>query len=130
MKRILTVTIACGVLFILIWQSVSGVLTSIRVSHANEQTHIFDEMIEKATVASRQDPPNVRAAVSYLKYVNQYYPSGTKQTTGSQLDRIVERSRLNAERQIKDILRAATGSDFGEDVNDWVRALDAGSASR
>lgn len=78
-------------------------------------------MVEKALAAVRRDPPDVKSAVGCLGYVHRYYPSGTKQSHGSDLDRIVERSRKAAERQIMDAVRAATDVDYGAKVDDWIR---------
>ena len=50
-----------------------------------------------------------------------YYPSGTKQASGSRLDRIVERSRSLAELRIIQMLKVATGTELGEDVDAWIR---------
>jgi hypothetical protein len=81
--------ISCGCL---IWNY--GWL-KIRVAWASEQTAIFDEMRTKALQT------NAIAAAGYLDYVANYYPSGSKQETGSRLDRMVERERLLAIRDIK-----------------------------
>jgi hypothetical protein len=53
--------------------------------------------------------------------VRNYYPSGTKQASGSRLDRIVERSRSLAELRIIQMLKVATGTELGEDVDAWIR---------
>ena len=63
----------------------------------------------------------MHAAVGYLRYTRDYYPSGTKQTSGSRLDRIVERSRRLAELRIIQMLQEATGKDLGSDADVWIR---------
>jgi hypothetical protein len=90
---------------------------SIEILFANEQTHVFDEMRAKAL---QSHPEN---AVEYLQYVVDYYPSGTKQVQGSRLDRIVERARQNAIREILADLRVKTGKDLGDDPQRWIDDL-------
>lgn len=57
-----------------------------------------------------------------LYYVMHYYPSGTRQQSGSPLDKIVERERANAVRDIMAHLRATGGKDFGDDPKAWFDA--------
>ena len=64
-----------------------------RLAFADEQTEIFQAMVGKAGEALAKSPPDAAAAVEYLCYAHRYYPSGTKQVTGSRLDNIVERGR-------------------------------------
>src|SRR5438105_15566668 len=68
---------------------------TIHVSFADDQTEIFEEMRAKAVSAA--DP---HEAAGYLEYAVNYYPSGTKQDSGSRLDRVVERARRSAIREI------------------------------
>ncbi len=77
-------------------------------------------MVEKASEAIHQEPPDVKSAIGFLESAHNYYPSGTKQTAGSPLDRTVERSRSNAERQIIAMLREITGADLGLNPNAWI----------
>ena len=88
---------------------------TIRVALASEQTKIFDEMRTKAL---QSDPAE---AVRCLDYVVSYYPSGTKQETGSRLDRIVERERALAARDIVTYLRTKTGEDLGDNPEVWIQ---------
>ena len=88
---------------------------TIRVAWASEQTKIFEEM---RTRALKSDPAG---AAGYLEYVVGYYPSGSKQETGSRLDRIVERERALAVRDIVAYLRTKTGEDLGERPEVWIR---------
>jgi hypothetical protein len=53
---------------------------SLRVAFADDQIQIFDEMRTKALRSSPSE------AVNHLEYVVSYYPSGTKQISGSRLD--------------------------------------------
>jgi hypothetical protein len=85
------------------------------VAWASEQTQIFDEMRTKAL---QSDAPG---AAGCLEYVVGYYPSGSKQETGSQLDRMVERGRTLAARDIIAYLRAKTGEDLGESPEAWIQ---------
>jgi hypothetical protein len=92
--------------------------TSVQIAFADEQTAIFEEM-------RRQTQESAAVDVGYLEYVLAYYPSGTKQTKGSGLDRVVERARQGAVREIIGILRSRTGKDFGEDPRQWIEGLRA-----
>jgi hypothetical protein len=86
----------------------------IQVAFASEQTHIFDEMRTRALES------DATGAASCLEYVVFYYPSGTKQETGSRLDRIVERERGIAVRDIVAYLRTKTGEDL-ESPEAWIQ---------
>jgi hypothetical protein len=101
--------VLCGFLF---WSR--GWLT-IRVAWASEQTAIFDEM---RTQALRSD---LAGAAGRLEYVVGYYPSGSKQEAGSRLDRMVERERTLAARDIVAYLRVKTGEDLGESPETWIQ---------
>jgi hypothetical protein len=59
--------------------------------------------------------------VELLEYVVSYYPSGTKQTAGSRLDKIVERARQSTIREMISALRKRSGQDFGDDPQAWLR---------
>lgn len=104
-------------------QFVRNTWMAIQQSFADEQTEIFFEMTTKATEALQRQPPDVKSAVGFLEYTHWYYPTGTKQTNGSPLDRIVERSRSFAESRIIEMLRDATGMDHGTGADDWIREL-------
>jgi hypothetical protein len=120
-RRTIALTVVIIVLLgVVIWQVVNSVRSSIHLSFAAEQTEIFEDMVTKASQSLSQTPANVEAAVSYLVYAHGYYPSGTKQTQGSRLDRIVERCRSVAETRIIKMMRDATGRDLGNNVEDWV----------
>jgi hypothetical protein len=87
----------------------------IRVAFASEQTRIFEEM---RTQALQSDST---VAAGCLEYVVRYYSSGSKQETGSRLDRIVERERAFAVRDIVAYLRHKTGQDLGESPEPWIQ---------
>ena len=87
----------------------------IHVAFASEQTQICDEMRTKAV---QSDPAD---AAGCLQYVVNYYPSGSKQETGSRLDHIVERERTLAIRDIIAHLRVKTGQDLGENPDAWIQ---------
>ena len=107
----------------LAWKFVRDAWTSIQIAFADEQTEIFSQMVVMANDALNRQPPDVKDAVGFLQYTVHYYPSGSKQTIGSALDRIVERSRSLAESRIIEMLRDATGVDHGPDAEDWIREL-------
>jgi hypothetical protein len=100
--------VICGYIF---W-SYSWLL--IQIGMANEQTKIFDDMRKQAL---QSDPAE---AADCLKYVVQYYPSGSKQDVGSHLDLMVERERASAIRDIIGYLRRETGEDLGENAQAWI----------
>ena len=91
------------------------------IALADEQTAIFDQM-------RRQTEESVVVNVDYLEYTLSYYPSGTKQTNGSPLDRVVERARWCAVREIIGILRSRTHKEFGDDPRRWIDGLRAEGA--
>ena len=66
---------------------------SLRVAFAQDQIQVFQQMVAKAKSGDQ------RQAEECLEYVLVYYPSGTKQRSGSQLDWIVEAWRSNAIRE-------------------------------
>ena len=101
--------VLCGCLF---WSH--GWLT-VRVAWASEQTKILAEM---RTQALQND---AAGAAGCLEYVVGYYPSGTKQEVGSRLDRMVERERTLAVRDIVAYLRTKTGQDLGESPEVWIQ---------
>lgn len=72
---------------IIAWQYVSIVNYEIRLAFALDQVEIFHEFVNRTT------PGDQRSSESLAEAVRNYYPSGTKQTSGSQIDRIVETSR-------------------------------------
>ena len=122
-KRLtLVLVFACAGLLVLssasFWQY--GLL-KVQVAFANEQTQTFEEMRTRALQSDVAD------AVGCLEYVVFYYPSGTKQDTGSRLDHIVERERAIAVRDILEHLRATTGEDLGESPDTWIRKYGRGS---
>ncbi len=88
---------------------------TLRVAFADEQIEIFHEMRTQALQG------NASQAAGCLEYVVVYYPSGSKQETGSRLDRIVERERSLAVRDILSFLRSTTGEDLGEDPQLWIQ---------
>jgi hypothetical protein len=63
----------------------------IRAALAEEQTQFFDEMVQQS--AQRKTAEEITSDIEAIKV---YYPSGSKQRTGSHLDRMVERARTNA----------------------------------
>jgi hypothetical protein len=101
-----------GIGFCLIHHAVTGM----QIAFADEQTAIFEQM-------RRQSAESESVDVGYLDYAVSYYPSGTKQTAGSALDRVVERSRQSAVREIIAILRSRTGKDLGDDPRRWIEGL-------
>ncbi len=90
---------------------------SVHVAFAHEQVEIFDDMRAKALETS-----DVSRAVGALEYAINYYPSGTKQETGSELDDIVERARRYAVEDIVAHLRLIAPEVLGDDPEAWLKA--------
>jgi hypothetical protein len=88
----------------------------VQAAFADEQMQVFDQMRSRALESI--SPPDI---AGFLQYVLMYYPSGTKQRTGSKLDRVVERHRTAVVRDIIAHLRRITGEDLGESPEPWVR---------
>jgi len=98
------------------WLFVDLGFTKVRTALADEQTSLFEEMRRKAEEAEGTD-------LAALEYVLNYYPSGTKQAAGSHLDRVVERARRGAVREILATFRSRTGRDHGDDPRRWIEEL-------
>ncbi len=91
-------------------------ILSIKVSFADDQTAIFEDMRVMAISTSDADE-----MIGCLEYVTNYYPSGTKQAENSKLDAVVERARRSAVREIIALLRKRTGQDLGDDLVAWIK---------
>ena len=87
----------------------------VQVAFASEQTEIFEAMRTRALQSGSSE------AAGFLEYAYYYYPSGTKQQTGSLLDHIVERERQRAVRDIIASLRIKTGEDLGDSPEAWIQ---------
>ena len=90
-------------------------MLKVRVAWASEEIEVFDQMRTKAIQS------DAAGAAGCLEYVVAYYPSGTKQETGSRLDRLVERERALTIRDIVAYLRTKTAEDWGADPEAWIR---------
>lgn len=106
------------------WIAVRYAILFVGVAFAGEQTAIFDQMVSQAEKSLDRQPPDLSGAAAALRYARDYYPSGSKQATGSQLDLIVERARANAQRQIIELLQDASGSDYGSTPDAWINAYE------
>ena len=91
-------------------------MLKLRVAFADGQVAIFEAT--KASASKTSEPTELSRQ---LAYVVNYYPSGTKQISGTQIDRIVEAERSDAIRSIIGRLRATTGKDLGDDPQQWLR---------
>jgi len=95
--------------------SIIRVVRDVPSHHAADQGDIFESMRRKSLDTT--DPAEI---VGYLRYVESYYPSGSKHQTGSPLDRLVEGYRAAAIREIVGRRRAVTGADLGEEPRPWI----------
>lgn len=104
--------VALGVLCVVLFASTGFLLGrygSLRVqaAFADEQTQILDEMRTQALQST--SPSGIAGA---LRYTVDYYPSGSKQRTGSPLDLVVERHRAAVVHDIIAHLRQTSGQDL------------------
>jgi hypothetical protein len=91
---------------------------SARVVMAHQQTADYEYFCTMARNGSSLD------GIHALETVLNLYPSGTLQTTGSQLDRMVERSRKWAASDIILQLRQKAPEDLGDDPQKWIHSLE------
>lgn len=113
----LTVALAvlCALLaFVSVFLFIGYAPLKLRLAFASEQVLIFDQMRDKALHS------DASGAAGCLEYVVNYYPSGTKQESGSRLDRMVESARAQSVREILAYLRTKTGEDLGTDPESWI----------
>jgi hypothetical protein len=87
----------------------------VEVASGEEQTRMFEECLNQALQSSQPE-----RIVGLMEAAIIYYPSGTKQTAGSHLDRMVERSRQQAVKDMIVHLRATTGADLGSNAQVWI----------
>ena len=91
-------------------------ILKVRTAFAEDQVSIIYEARQKAFEATTPTQ-----AVGFLEYAIDYYPSGTKQTQNSRLDRLVELVRSNVVSDIITDLKKKTGQDFGNEPTNWFR---------
>lgn len=85
--------VVCVLLGVVGWKYVC---LGIEVAFASDQSAIFDDLREQALAS--HTPDRIR---EFIDGVETYYPSGTKQRTGSAVDRIVERHRAAVLREMR-----------------------------
>ena len=90
-------------------------LLRVQVALGEEQTQMFEECRTQALQSS--DPKRIAGLIQAAII---YYPSGTKQSIGSHVDRLVERSRHLAIDDMIAQLRVVTGADLGKDPQSWI----------
>lgn len=100
----------------LLWASA---LNKLRIAYASDQIKTFELL--RDTALHGTDP------VKYLQGIIDHYPSGTKQIAGSRLNSIVETARSNAVREVIAKLRQGTGTNYGDDPAQWIRAARKGA---
>lgn len=115
-KTLLPSVLALLLGMLLVVSLIDHAVTRIHIAFADDQTAIFEQM-------RRQVAQSNSADVQSLEYVVSYYPSGTKQSADTPLDRVVERARQSAIREIIAILRTRTYKDFGDDPKRWIEGL-------
>jgi hypothetical protein len=95
---------------------VSYAVLESQIAFAEGQVATFSAI--KASAVKSTNPKDISGQ---LEYIINYYPSGTKQSAGTRLDRIVENARSNAIADVLDRLRATTGRDLGDDPREWLK---------
>jgi hypothetical protein len=84
--------IAVGIILVwLVFERIRFEIRELQIKFAREQVELFSETA--ANAVPLRDAVQLRKSREYIK---SYYPSGTKQTKGSNLDLIVERVRREA----------------------------------
>ena len=100
-------------------------MLEIRVGLAQEQVDVFYGCRDGALALDA----NTADKVGYLEYVIGYYPPGTKQQSGSLLNKVVEQVRKDVGRQIITDLKGTSGLDYGTDPNAWIQAAQRGMST-
>jgi hypothetical protein len=91
----LTVALLISVVFLSIgWAKY--LTLHVRVALAEEQTRYFDECVQHAL--QNGTPQDISEYIAAIKI---YYPSGSKQPTGTHVDLMVERARIQAITQLE-----------------------------
>ncbi len=104
---------ACVILGVIFtWHAYQLGKATLQAAFAEEQVRIFYAMRDQARSLSPVQ------AVESLEYAADFYPSGTKQTSGSRLDRLVEAVRVDVCRQIMGELKSKTGEQI-ETIDGW-----------
>lgn len=116
-ERIFYLVTISILVFLFVYTAFSYGMLMIRVAMAHEQVMIF----EYSRVQGIKEEP--AECISCLKYIINYYPSGSKQIEGHPLDQIVETARAGAAREVISYLREKTGKDFGDDPQAWLDAI-------
>jgi hypothetical protein len=107
-RKIATYIIIAGLLLWLGYEKIRFGIQELQIKFAVEQIEVFSQVV--ANAASVKDVASVTEA---LRYIESYYPSGTKQSKDSGLDRIVENVRQNACAKLREqIARLSAGADL------------------
>ena len=89
---------------------------SFEIAQARQQIDYFYDLSDEARLGNRS------SAIAHLEAVLYFYPSGTRFTSGSVLDSLVENDRSRASQRIIDHLRKISGEDCGNDPQEWIRS--------
>jgi hypothetical protein len=112
-KGVLILVIISALLFcVCVFLVIRSTVESIHLSFAEEQTEYFENMAQHANILLSAVPPDIVGARDCLRAVDSYYPSGTKQNSGSRLDSIVERHRRTAKEAIECAIAACSKDDW------------------
>lgn len=114
MKRVLVIAVIFLFVVTFGWLILLSLNSYVTTAFAEEQVRIFLEMRNKAASTSTVN------AVQCLEYAVNHYPSGTKQKSGSRLDKLVESVRQDVCEQIMTMLKARTGKQINT-VAGWSK---------
>lgn len=111
--KVLGVSAACLVVAFIFCLTLH-ISLKLHVVFAMDQIKVFESAMNASRTAS------VGEVAEYLRVTRDYYPSGTKQKQGSQLDWLVEEIRRMAMGAIINELRHKTSSDLGNEPGVWI----------
>jgi hypothetical protein len=90
LSRVAPWTLVAAFAGVLIYVAVECRILELRIAFALDQVAVFEDCARRA----RQLPVDKKGPL--IDYIRNYYPSGTKQVAGGDLDQIVERARRMA----------------------------------
>lgn len=82
----------------------SHIMLSLQIAYAEDQVKVILDTLQEA------EEGDLAEKRECLKYIQHYYPSGSKQQTGSRLDRMVEACRHYAVNKIEESINGGHDS--------------------
>lgn len=112
-KRAIAIVLPAFALCVIVVATVDWGFRMVQEGWALATVKIFADLGQKAECGSAGN------AAACLRYVVEYYPSGTRIQQGSRLDQMVEVARQEAIHRITRVLREKTGIDRGDNPAAW-----------